>query len=84
MRKNLIHTIKEKGTVGAVEFCNAKATTLTDSITRLNNANIKRFSDKPRNSNHMANAIELKHINTFKKTGIRRKRDYSHSRKRKG
>nr|WP_298504460.1 DUF3365 domain-containing protein [uncultured Maribacter sp.] len=69
-----MHTIKEKGTVGAVEFCNAKATTLTDSITRLNNANIKRVSDKPRNSNHMANAIELKHINTFKNWYPKKKR----------
>ncbi|WP_291866424.1 DUF3365 domain-containing protein [Maribacter sp.] len=65
--KNLMRTIKEKGTVGAVEFCNIKAITLTDSISVINNALIKRVSDKPRNPKNKANATELGHINTFKK-----------------
>lgn len=65
--KNLMKAIKEKGAVGAVEFCNIKAMKLTDSMAIVNNAIIKRVSDKPRNINNLANAKELAHINTFKK-----------------
>ena len=64
--KNLLGAINKKGTKEAVTFCNERAYTLTDSMARVNRANIKRVSDKPRNQNNKANAKELAHIETFK------------------
>ncbi len=64
--KNLMKAIQEKGTVGAVEFCNIEAMKLTDSMSVMHNAIIKRVSDKPRNPKNMANAKELGHIVAFK------------------
>ena len=64
--KNLMKAIQEKGTVGAVEFCNIEAMKLTDSMSVMHNAIIKRVSDKARNPKNMANAKELGHIVAFK------------------
>jgi len=65
--KNLMGTIQTKGTLAAVEFCNIKAYPITDSMSVVYNANIKRVSDKARNSNNQANLKELQHIENFKK-----------------
>ena len=65
--KNLMGTIQKKGTQEALAFCNEKAYPLTDSMSVVHNANIKRVSDKPRNQSNQANAEELKHIEAFKK-----------------
>ncbi len=64
--KNLMKAIQEKGTDGAVAFCNLRAIELTDSISVMNNAQIKRVSDKPRNPINKANREELGYIATFK------------------
>ncbi|MEZ4968476.1 MAG: DUF3365 domain-containing protein [Flavobacteriaceae bacterium] len=64
--KNLMKAIQEKGTDGAVAFCNLRAIALTDSISVMNNAQIKRVSDKPRNPINEANKEELGYIATFK------------------
>ncbi|MGB5498181.1 MAG: DUF3365 domain-containing protein [Maribacter sp.] len=64
--KNLMKAIQEKGTVGAVKFCNIEAMKLTDSMSVMHNAIIKRVSDKARNPKNMANAKELGHIAAFK------------------
>lgn len=65
--KNLIKAINEKGTSGAVEFCNIKAIPLTDSLSVMKNAVIERVSDKPRNKKNAANEEELGYITYFKK-----------------
>ena len=65
--KNLMGTIQKKGTLEALTFCNERAYPLTDSMSVVHNATIKRVSDKPRNPNNKANSIELDYINTFKK-----------------
>ncbi|MFD2915777.1 c-type heme family protein [Psychroserpens luteus] len=65
--KNLMGTIQKKGTLEALAFCNEKAYPLTDSMSVLHNADIKRVSDKPRNQNNQANKKELTYINSFKK-----------------
>lgn len=65
--KNLMGTIQKKGTLAAVEFCHVKAYPLTDSMSVVYHANIKRVSDKPRNPGNQANNKELQHIETFKK-----------------
>lgn len=64
--KNVMGTIQKKGTVAAVSFCNERAYPLTDSISNVYNAKIKRVSDKPRNPNNAASVAELEHINYFK------------------
>ena len=64
--KNLLGTIQEKGTIGAVEFCKLEAIKLTDSMANVHNANIRRVSDKPRNPNNKANDKEVIYINAFK------------------
>ena len=65
--KNLMGTINKQGITAAVTFCNERAYFLTDSMSVVHSANIKRVSDKPRNQNNNANATELAHIATFKK-----------------
>jgi len=65
--KNLVGTIKEKGTVAALEFCNFRAYPLTDSMALVHNAMIKRVSDKPRNPNNQASKEELQYLEGFKK-----------------
>lgn len=64
--KNLMGTIQKKGTLEALAFCNEKAYPLTDSMSVVHNASIKRVSDKPRNQNNQANDKELTYINSFK------------------
>lgn len=66
--KKLMNTIHQNGTLEALEFCNEKAYPLTDSMSILYNANIRRVSDKPRNEKNNASAEELKYINSFKTT----------------
>ena len=65
--KNLMGTIQKKGTLEALSFCNEKAYPLTDSMSVVHHAIIKRVSDKPRNQNNLANKKELAYINSFKK-----------------
>tara|TARA_R110000787_G_scaffold109035_2_gene217559 strand:- start:44557 stop:45186 length:630 start_codon:yes stop_codon:yes gene_type:complete len=64
--KNLIGTMKEKGVLEALQFCNIKAIPLTDSMATVHQAIIKRVSDKTRNPNNKANEVELKNIEYFK------------------
>ncbi|MFD1615490.1 c-type heme family protein [Gelatiniphilus marinus] len=64
--KNLMGTIQKQGTLDALLFCNENAYPLTDSMSVVHNAIIKRVSDKPRNPNNQANKQELKHIKTYK------------------
>jgi len=64
--KHLKQAIQEKGTIGALRFCNVQATRITDSISLMRNAIIKRVSDKTRNPDNQANAMELQHIAAFK------------------
>lgn len=60
--KNLTTTIKNKGTVEAITFCNHQAYPLTDSMAASLNTRIKRVSDKPRNPMNKANNSELEYI----------------------
>lgn len=64
--KNLMKAISEKGTAGAVEFCNIRALPITAEKEKEYNATIKRASDQPRNQANKANAREMEVISTFK------------------
>lgn len=63
--KNLTGAIQSKGTAYAVEFCNIKAMLLTDSMSAVQMASIKRVSDKARNKKNEANQQELGFIHDF-------------------
>lgn len=64
--KNLTGAIMEGGTEHALHFCNIQAMPLTDSMSRMHNATIKRVSDKPRNPDNAANVKELEQIEHYK------------------
>lgn len=64
--QHLATAIGEKGTEGAVEFCNIKAIPITDSMSVLLDAKIRRVSDKPRNQFNMANEAEMAYIKKWK------------------
>ncbi|MDZ4707047.1 MAG: DUF3365 domain-containing protein [Saprospiraceae bacterium] len=66
LAKNLMGAIGEGGSVHALEFCNSKASLLTDSMSRVLNSSIKRVSDKPRNPGNLATELELAHILSLK------------------
>ncbi|WP_340154471.1 DUF3365 domain-containing protein [uncultured Winogradskyella sp.] len=66
--KNVMGTIQQKGVLEALAFCNEQAYPLTDSMSVVHHAKIKRVSDKPRNPKNIANLEELKYIEDFKKT----------------
>jgi len=55
----LLGAIQSKGTVGAISFCNIEALPLTDSMSKVFQASIRRVSDKPRNPANSANSREL-------------------------
>ena len=64
--KNLMGKIQKEGTLAALKFCNIKAHPLTDSMSIVHKATIKRVSDKPRNPKNVSNNIENGYINIFK------------------
>ncbi|HLW32727.1 MAG TPA: DUF3365 domain-containing protein [Aequorivita sp.] len=64
--KNLMGQIQKNGVIAALDFCNIQAMPLTDSMSVVHKAHIKRVSDKPRNPKNQANAMELTYIQTFK------------------
>ena len=64
--KNLMGQIQKNGVIAALDFCNIQAMPITDSMSVVHNAHIKRVSDKPRNPKNKANAVELEHVQTFK------------------
>lgn len=64
--KELMKAITEKGPNGAVEFCSANALPLTDSLSLMYGAKIRRITDKPRNPLNNANEKELAFIGRFK------------------
>lgn len=64
--KNLMGQIQKNGVIAALDFCNIQAMPLTDSMSVVHKAHIKRVSDKPRNPKNQANTMELTYIQTFK------------------
>lgn len=64
--KNLMGQIQKNGVIAALDFCNIQAMPITDSMSTVHKAHIKRVSDKPRNAKNKANAAELSYIEIFK------------------
>lgn len=65
--KNLMGQIQKNGVIAALDFCNIQALPITDSMATVHKAHVKRVTDKPRNPQNRANAVEAVHIETFKK-----------------
>ncbi len=65
--KSLMMSIQKKGIIEAVEFCNEKAYSITDSMALYYNATIKRVSDKPRNPKNAAKSKEKYYLKKFEK-----------------
>lgn len=66
LAKYLVSAIGKKGSEGAVEFCNTQAIPITDSMSLVLKANIKRVSDQPRNPANSATSTELAYIKKWK------------------
>ncbi len=66
LAKNLTEAITKGGTGYAIRFCNIQALPLTDSMSKQQNANIKRVSDQPRNPDNSANEKEMAYIQSIK------------------
>ncbi len=64
--KNLMGKLKSVGTDEALSFCNVRAIPLIDSMSTVQNVQIKRVSDKNRNPNNAANEMELSYIQSAK------------------
>ena len=64
--KNLKGAIRDFGIDGAIAFCHTEAVRITDSVSMMKNAIIKRVSDRPRNRDNQANTEELTYIAAFK------------------
>nr|WP_298991301.1 DUF3365 domain-containing protein [uncultured Polaribacter sp.] len=64
--KNLMKKIQKEGILEALKFCNINALPITDSMSKVLNANIKRVSDKPRNLKNRATFEEEGYIKIFK------------------
>jgi pimeloyl-ACP methyl ester carboxylesterase len=64
--KNLMHAVNTRGTAGALEFCSEKAFLLTDSMSKVLNAKIRRVSDKNRSPLNAASGSELAYIRDAK------------------
>lgn len=60
--KNLLAAIKQRGTTGAVTFCNTRAIALTDSMANVYHASVKRVSDRNRNPDNKASEAETEYI----------------------
>ena len=70
---NLMGTIQREGVLEAVEFCNVVAYPLTDSMSQVHQAKIKRVSDQPRNPKNLANSTDLKYIELYKQAVLNEK-----------
>lgn len=64
--KTLQGKIKEEGTLGAIEFCNLNALSITDSLSREFGVTISRITDRPRNPQNRASEEELKYMSSYR------------------
>lgn len=62
----LVSSITQNGTAGAVDFCQVRAIPLTNSISQKQGAVISRVTDRPRNPDNFGNSIELAIIDQMK------------------
>ena len=63
--QNLMQALQKEGVMNALEFCTVRAIPLTDSMSVVLNAKVKRVSDKPRNPMNAASKEELEIMNRY-------------------
>lgn len=61
-----MNAIREKGSAGAVDFCQLQAIPLTDSISEWEGVRISRVTDRPRNPDHLGDSYELAFMDKLK------------------
>ncbi|MBK6527060.1 MAG: DUF3365 domain-containing protein [Crocinitomicaceae bacterium] len=66
IKQNLLDALGNGGPLNAIEFCNTKAISLTDSMAIVLNTSIKRVSDQSRNPLNAADSEELNYIKNQK------------------
>lgn len=57
--------LEKEGVAGAVRYCNLAAMPLVDSLSKANNATIRRTSDRPRNSLDTPTGWEAEQLTAF-------------------
>lgn len=62
----LVNAISDKGSAGAVDFCQLQAIPLTDSISESEGVSISRVTDRPRNPDNFGDSHELALIDKLK------------------
>ncbi len=80
----LVNAIREKGSAGAVDFCQLQAIPLTDSISEWEGVRISRVTDRPRNPDHLGDSYELAFMDKLKNNKQNGKSITPELRKRKG
>ena len=63
--KNLMGQLQKNGVEAALEFCKLKAMPITNSLSKVYHATIKRITDKPRNPLNKAGNVELTYLQQF-------------------
>lgn len=63
--QNLMTAMQQKGPLHALEFCNLRAIPLTDSMRQVHGVYIQRVSERNRNPDNRATALETKYIQQF-------------------
>jgi hypothetical protein len=66
LRNRVSRAIDEQGIIKAVQYCSIEAENISDSLSAVYNARIKRISDKPRNPDNAASEYELQLMNDFR------------------
>lgn len=64
--RNLVRALQDSGAPGAVRFCKTEAANITENATSQVEASVVRVSDRPRNLENAADAMELATIETFR------------------
>jgi hypothetical protein len=66
LRNRVSRAIDEQGIIKAVQYCSIEAENISDSLSAVYNARIKRITDKPRNPDNAANEYELQLMSDFR------------------
>lgn len=68
LKGNLVAAMQDGGPVNAMQFCNLEAMALTDVYSARYNTDVKRVSDRNRNSKNAASEKELAVLDDFRRT----------------
>jgi hypothetical protein len=70
LQKELLESITQTGTVGAIDKCKTVSPALEKELSEKYNLTLKRVSDKPRNPEHLADEWEANTLSELKKLAM--------------